>query len=441
MGLRVQLFGEFKVWRDGQLVAESAWKNVRTKELFKRLVIELGRHFKAESLATLFWPETDPTSALSALRTRVSELRSALEPGLANGRKSGYLQKVDEGYRLKPDAQITVDVKQFQSLCEAAGREESQGKLRKAAASYEEAIQLYQGPFLKDDLYLDWTQDYREDFRNSFIKVVLHCAECCARLGQYRKAIEVCNQALAKEKEVRSEEVIKKLMLFHYLSGDEAEAVRMFERYAATLRQEQAECSPETIRLYEQIKAQFVSGVDVYPTKTNSLPLHIPYTLSPGSVPFVGRAEELDLLRTCFEEASTGQGCLMIIGGEAGSGKSRLVEQFLKTMPNHGHLALRGRAEGLGAQIPYRIWSELLRQGLKKAGPEGMRKIPSPYLAEFAKIVPELRSKVQEIPTLPLLSPQQEQRRFFEGIWHVLLGLGEASGVLGTTLLFLEDLH
>ena len=74
---------------------------------------------------------------------------------------------------------------------------------------------------------------------------------------------------------------------------------------------------------------------------------------------FVGREEELDRLRSAFDDAVEGKGSTMFVSGEAGIGKTRLVEEFVKVAGRKEAKVLSGAAEAM-AQHPFLIFSKAL---------------------------------------------------------------------------------
>src|SRR4051812_2987737 len=76
--------------------------------------------------------------------------------------------------------------------------------------------------------------------------------------------------------------------------------------------------------------------------------------------PFVGRSEELLALADAFDAAAAGQCVAVLIGGEAGVGKTRLVRQFVDTLPGNV-VAHWGRCIDDGGAPPFWPWTQLLR--------------------------------------------------------------------------------
>jgi eukaryotic-like serine/threonine-protein kinase len=126
---------------------------------------------------------------------------------------------------------------------------------------------------------------------------------------------------------------------------------------------------------------------------------------------FVGRHDELVELRAGLEDAVTGRGRFFLVVGEAGIGKTRLVEELAREAAERGHLVLWGRCwEGEGA-APYWPWIQVIRASLRSAHGEGLPLVAggagAPYLAQ---LVPELGGLKSAAPSVP---PQSEHARFY----------------------------
>src|SRR5436309_11123947 len=126
---------------------------------------------------------------------------------------------------------------------------------------------------------------------------------------------------------------------------------------------------------------------------------------------FVGRHDELVELRAGLEDAVTGRGRFFLVVGEAGIGKTRLVEELAREAAERGHLVLWGRCwEGEGAP-PYWPWIQVIRAYLRVAHSEGLPRVAGGAGASYlAQLVPELAGIQSPGPSVP---PQSEHARFY----------------------------
>lgn len=431
--LKICVFGKFRVWRDGEQIPDSVWEHrLAIQKLFQILLTE-KRAFSEEELMEYLWEEP---RASTTLRARISELRRILEPQRKTHAPSRYILQRNTGYCFCWERvdNYWIDADEFDKHYVRAQRYYSQQAWANAAQEYEAAITLYQGDYLAEERYEEWAAGPSRLYREKLLQALDSVADCHARLGRYEKAIAACRHALTHRHEER---FYQKLMLWHYLAGNHSEALRAYEECKRVLKEQiDTEPSPETERLYEQIRARRVLDIDkpYPPPKIGRSP--IPYALSPGSVPFVGRRAELARLVGYLEQAHQGQGCAVLISGEAGWGKTRLAHELLAYAQRRFQSeSLQGRCSH---SIAYQPWAEIIREGVQRTVP--LPTIQPLWLAEVAQLVPELRTHKPDLPINPELPPQQAQLRFFEGLTQFLLSLVRVNG-RSPLLLFLDDLH
>lgn len=150
---------------------------------------------------------------------------------------------------------------------------------------------------------------------------------------------------------------------------------------------------------------------------------------------FVGRSEELKTLLSTADSAESGHPALILIGGEAGVGKSRLVEEAVARLRAGNWLVIEGGAVALGEDgIPFGPIVEALRSLARQVDPDVIAEAAGPSLPELARLVPEVS------PSSEIAQPGQTewlQTRIFEGALRLFGRLGESSPVL----LVIEDMH
>ena len=158
--------------------------------------------------------------------------------------------------------------------------------------------------------------------------------------------------------------------------------------------------------------------------------------------PFVGRENELKLLEENFDSILENQGSFVLIEGETGIGKTRLVEQFLDRIEPRGAMVVRGH--GYHKEIsPYRLFSEMLRNYFSSINYDTRYLAPlldNLTIALLKKIVPELEEYIPfDISriTTPPLSPREEKQRFYDTLLLFFLKLSHRYPLI----LGIEDLH
>jgi adenylate cyclase len=157
-------------------------------------------------------------------------------------------------------------------------------------------------------------------------------------------------------------------------------------------------------------------------------------------IPLIDRAEEMDLLREAVDRALTGQGGLVFLHGEAGIGKTRLTRELGAYARSRGMQVLYGRCPALfrmDGVPPYILWSEVIKDYLETCSSEHLYKVIGFYPAEVAKLVPELKQKLDAMPQSFPINPQQEQNRLFEAVSQFITNISREAPLL----VVLDDLQ
>jgi DNA-binding NarL/FixJ family response regulator len=151
---------------------------------------------------------------------------------------------------------------------------------------------------------------------------------------------------------------------------------------------------------------------------------------------FVGRTEEQALLRDLLARAADGESLVAVLGGEAGVGKTRLVEQLAATASGQGVRILRGGCVPLGEEgVPFAPVVEALRGLAGELDPAELEVVAGPARADLARLVPNLAWSGQAGPAAGVAGAGQG--RLFELLLGVVQRLAEEAPLLWV----MEDLH
>ena len=154
---------------------------------------------------------------------------------------------------------------------------------------------------------------------------------------------------------------------------------------------------------------------------------------------FVGRRAELDQLDAAFDRASHGQPSLVLVAGEAGVGKSRLVSEFATRIEITGASTMVGGCLDLGdGGLPYAPFVEALRTLARQLDPETRAAVVGRSAGVLARLVPDLRpSSADASATDDSGGPTGRQAQLFDAVIGVL---GRLS-VDRPLAVVLEDIH
>jgi DNA-binding CsgD family transcriptional regulator/tetratricopeptide (TPR) repeat protein len=151
---------------------------------------------------------------------------------------------------------------------------------------------------------------------------------------------------------------------------------------------------------------------------------------------FVGRAAELERLTDALERARAGHAPLVLVAGEAGVGKSRLVGELIGRAAASGATALVGACLDTGeGGLPFAPFSEALRGLARVLGPEATADLVGPAAGPLARLTPDLGPPMGVVDGDA--DPAGRQSRLFDSVLGVLGRLADERPVI----LVLEDLH
>jgi DNA-binding CsgD family transcriptional regulator/tetratricopeptide (TPR) repeat protein len=154
----------------------------------------------------------------------------------------------------------------------------------------------------------------------------------------------------------------------------------------------------------------------------------------PAAGPFVGRVRESARLDAALEAAYRGRPRMLLVGGEAGVGKTRLVTEFTARAGAGGAATLVGGCIDLSSgDLPYAPVIDALRGLVRTAGLDAVRGIAGPVYERLRWILPFDTDGADAQPGG--LHPSQHV--LFDGVLRFLDRLGGAAPVV----LVLEDLH
>ena len=152
-----------------------------------------------------------------------------------------------------------------------------------------------------------------------------------------------------------------------------------------------------------------------------------------ASPTFVGRVQELQTLEAGQRRAADAEPAVVLVGGEAGAGKTRLIAELTTRCAADGTRVIVGRCVPVGeGALPYAPIVEALRTLLAEVGVGAVRELVGPSWPEVARLLPTLGPPDSTRPP-----DQAAQARLFE----LLLGLLGRLGEQAPLVLVVEDLH
>ena len=444
--LSLALLGPPVVERDGDRVTFDTKKAVA---LLAVLGVT-GRDQSRDRLATLLWPESDTTHARGSLRRTLSVTAAAVGEGLTISRAA---------VALRPGG-MRVDVADFETLA-----------ARPDAASLERAARLYRDDFLAGfslrecPEFEDWQSTVAGRLRQVLAGCLERLAAACAAAGEPDRALDHIRRWLSLDPmhEPAHQAMIRALAW----TGQRSAAVRQYRELVGILDRELAvRPLPETTRLYDNLRAGRLEpppgraragtggqrsrpGAGSRPAARPARPRRGDHHVCPGGLrhrpaaaehswPLAGRAAELGMLRAAWREVTARSGGQVVaVTGEAGCGKTALIEEFQAGLDTARGAILRGRCHDGESGLPFALTADLLRSA-GAASPGLPALLPGHVAVTVGRLAPELAAEQPDAPP-PALSSPLALARLYAAIRTTFQLAAAPAGQPG--VLIVEDVH
>jgi DNA-binding SARP family transcriptional activator len=391
----------------------------KAQALLAYLALPPGQAHPRAKLAALLWGEMREESARNSLRQALFALRKALAPTTP-----AVLSLEADTVALDRDA-AHVDVAEFERLL-ASGTTEA---LERASALYRG--DLLMGLVVDEPLFEEWLVGERERLRELALDGFARLLAQQRKAGATEAALRTGLKLLTLDP--LQEAVHRTLMRLYAAVGRRGTALRQYQQCVNVLQRDLGvEPEAETKQLYQEILRQrpLRSTVIEPAVASPSVPATIVTSRAPvDQIPLIGRAVELEQLRGALNQAYAGQGSVVAVLGEAGIGKTRLVDELIGEAEERGARVLVGRSYESEQVLPFGPWVDALRAG---HATDDLRGMAPAWRAELAHVLPELAG--------PDVEPAKSAPDFLK----VLESVTAAIGMLAEhrpLLLVLEDLH
>ncbi len=248
----------------------------------------------------------------------------------------------------------------------------------------------------------------------------------CRRTGAFREMDRHAECLLGLDE--LSEEGIRARMEARAFEGDRLSALKLYEQWRARLAEElQAEPSPELEQMAARLRRR---GWERVPSGESPA---IRTEQWRGRL-FLGRTREYQQLYELWEETRRGNPSHALVLGDSGVGKSTLLGRVMTAAELEGAAVSRVQCYELEQEIPYAGLGSLIEGLLRLPGVAGTA---PEWLAELARLQPEVRRRFPGIPEPPESLGETARLRLAEAAFQLLTTLAEDLPVI----LVLDDLH
>ena len=404
----------------------------KAQALLAYLALPAGATHPRDKLASLLWGNAVETTARTSLRQTLYALRKTLGD-------ADPLRVDRESVTLDASA-VAVDVHDFELLAAEA----TPGALAEATA-------LYQGDFLdglavQEAPFEDWLIGHRERLREVALRCLGGLLAHERAAGTIDSAVQTALRAL--ELDPLQEPVHRALMALYAEMGRRDAALRQYQLCVAALQRElRTQPEAETKALYHEILRQRSHrrppDREGPPARAELAAPRAPVPEPPPAweAPLVGRQRDVAALLRALDDAEAGRGRLVVLIGEAGAGKSRLVGELAAAAVRRQGRVLVGRCYDTERILPFAPWVDALRSGRVVEDEDALDSLEPAWRDELGRLLPELSRDDRPAAAAP--GPEVagrsggDPRYPFEAISELLKRLGDGRALV----VVLEDAH
>ena len=362
---------------------------------------------------------------------------------------------------------------------------------------FDHILSPYKGDYLPDDLYEDWAQRRRDRLRRLYSWLLENAAKLALTNAQGQRAGEYLQALL--EWNAADEQTHRQLMLVYARMGRRSDALNQYQLLRAALREElDASPLPETVELYRRIQsgsitvdlsepqrvddvAQKAGGKTEWiapgqagdregKAQSNAIPAAVAHSrdaetrqcainraptlqeveteAAEEQVQFnperilnaglVGREEEILTIQRAYQQTRHGQRKAVFIFGEPGIGKTRLSREFTEwSQESQQAMVLWGYCYEMSGSFPYQPIADAISAYVRQCSPAELRAMLGNSAVDLAKIAPEVRFKLPELPQPEPIGPELERRNLYSAVARFFNTLAEQQPLI----IILDDLQ
>ena len=414
--VRVQLLGPLTV--SGELPAPVPPGQAR--RLLAVLASRRGELVPVSTLVEALWNGTAPEHADRNVAALISRLRRALGRDRIDGNAAAY--------RLIPDG-VSVDLLDAVELVQTAELELRHGRFALASTSAEQAARLLEADTPMAGEHEDaWVLELRRHVGRLLRRARVCWSSACFELGGHDVAVEVAGSALREDP--FDEEACRTVMLAYQQAGRSGEALVVYRDLRIAMSEQLGtDPSAATQALFLSIlrsESPTGSGQVVRAGGPSD-------SRSDGS-PLVGRDRDLDRLGALWTGATTGDPVLVVVTGEAGIGKSALVNEFAAGLRRCGTFVISVGCFEAEHSLYLQPLVEAVRAVVHRTDPAEVRRLAGTRIGTLAALLPELTDVVGPVP-YERAGRELEHRRSLDAF----VGFFERLSARQPVLLIVED--
>ncbi len=233
--IRISLFGEFKLTIDGHEVDSSIWKTRKISGILKYILSRPNKLVSRETLATVFWPNSNSKAAFTSLRVALFDLRKTLAAlELAIDGENPLIGEDKRGFFVCNPKFVKSDAYEFSNLYEKSFKEDLTKKDRYMI--FRQMAELYKDDYFAGEYFEEWVEVQREQYRSIYIEISNKIIEYCYLYGDQSQAEKLLYRQL--EIDPYDEKACRMLINLYNESGKHDQASSLTRQFAKRFKQE-----------------------------------------------------------------------------------------------------------------------------------------------------------------------------------------------------------
>lgn len=370
----------------------------KQRSLLALLLLHAGTPVPTDRLADLLWDGSPPVRAEVSIRSYAANLRKVLGPdeGLTSG---------PDGYRLSV-AGDAIDARRFEAIVAEARALAATGERAAATSRYDDALSLWRGPALADVATNPAAAAEAARLEEQ-------------RLGALEERFELGVSGGPGEASALVPEIERAVATHPLREGLRASLLRALHASGRT---------SEALAAYEDLRQRLGDEVGLDPSpvlrdlaeaiRSGTLPLPAGRTSRRSTPTLHGRDRELGVLRSALASAGRGHGRLVVLEGDPGIGKTRLVTEVLDGARAEGWAVTSAACAATGDAPAFWPWAEVLR-GIDAQLP--LAPLVDARTADVLELAPELDRREEAVPRPAALAPDAARFQRYDAVTTILV--------------------
>ncbi|MET1258140.1 bacterial transcriptional activator domain-containing protein [Flagellimonas sp. DF-77] len=228
--IRFQTLGQFALWRNGEKVSSKEWGRDKTVQLIQYLISYRNRHaLHKEHIMDHLWEEGDDRDFKVALHG----VNKVLEPLRPSRTEAIYVARQGATYQLNLEL-VWIDVEAIENYI-VLGNKALTEFPEVAEEAYQEAVALYQGAYLPNRIFEDWSSEEREKIQVLILGAFVNLAELLIESNPM-ESIRLAQEAIALDR--TWEDAYRIQMAAYVAKGNRPQALKTYQKCADILEEE-----------------------------------------------------------------------------------------------------------------------------------------------------------------------------------------------------------